>query len=67
MQLGATAENDVVVDQGLKAGERIVVDGILKVQPGARRERRAARGGSGAERAPPAQPAGGGKAEKAPT
>jgi membrane fusion protein (multidrug efflux system) len=35
VQLGTTAENDVVVDQGLKAGERIVVDGILKVQPGA--------------------------------
>ena len=35
VQLGATAENNVVVDQGLKAGERIVVDGILKVQPGA--------------------------------
>ena len=35
VQLGTTAENNVVVDQGLKAGERIVVDGILKVQPGA--------------------------------
>jgi membrane fusion protein (multidrug efflux system) len=35
VQLGTTAENDVVVNQGLKAGERIVVDGILKVQPGA--------------------------------
>ena len=35
VQLGTTAENDVVVDQGLKAGERIVVEGILKVQPGA--------------------------------
>ena len=35
VQLGTTAENNVVVDQGLTAGERIVVDGILKVQPGA--------------------------------
>jgi membrane fusion protein (multidrug efflux system) len=35
VQLGATAENNVVVEQGLKAGERIVVEGILKVQPGA--------------------------------
>ena len=34
VQLGTTAENDVVVDQGLKAGERVVVDGILKVHPG---------------------------------
>jgi membrane fusion protein (multidrug efflux system) len=35
VKLGVSAENDIVVDQGLKAGERIVVDGILKVQPGA--------------------------------
>lgn len=35
VQLGVTAENNVVVDDGLKAGERVVVDGVLKVQPGA--------------------------------
>jgi membrane fusion protein, multidrug efflux system len=35
VQLGLAAENNVVVADGLKAGERIVVDGILKVQPGA--------------------------------
>ncbi len=35
VQLGTTAENHVVVNSGLKAGERIVVDGVLKVQPGA--------------------------------
>jgi membrane fusion protein (multidrug efflux system) len=70
VQLGTTAENDVVVDQGLKAGERIVVDGILKVQPGA-----PVKGVPlAAEAAPgsaPAQPGTGaavtGKDEKAPT
>jgi membrane fusion protein (multidrug efflux system) len=35
VQLGASAENNVIVADGLKAGERIVVDGIMKVQPGA--------------------------------
>jgi membrane fusion protein, multidrug efflux system len=33
--LGASAGNDVVVASGLAAGDRVVVDGILKVQPGA--------------------------------
>jgi membrane fusion protein, multidrug efflux system len=69
VQLGTTAENEVVVDQGLKAGERIVVDGILKVQPGA-----VVKGvplaAEATPNAAPAQPAGasvGGKDEKAPT
>jgi membrane fusion protein, multidrug efflux system len=68
VQLGTTAENDVVVDDGLKAGERIVVDGILKVQPGA-----VVKGvplaADTAPNASPAQPgsAGSGKDEKAPT
>jgi membrane fusion protein (multidrug efflux system) len=35
VELGATSGNDVVVTTGLAAGDRIVVDGILKVQPGA--------------------------------
>jgi membrane fusion protein (multidrug efflux system) len=35
VQLGASAENNVIVADGLKPGERIVVDGIMKVQPGA--------------------------------
>ena len=35
VQLGASAENNVIVADGLKSGERIVVDGIMKVQPGA--------------------------------
>jgi membrane fusion protein, multidrug efflux system len=35
VQLGVTAGNSVAVATGLQAGERIVVDGILKVQPGA--------------------------------
>ena len=56
VKLGVTADNNVVVDNGLKAGERIVVDGILKVQPGA-----VVKGvpltADGAPQAPPAQPA----------
>jgi len=35
VQLGTTSGNNVVVVDGLNAGDRIVVDGILKVQPGA--------------------------------
>jgi len=34
VELGAFAGNDVVVVSGLKAGSRVVVDGILKVIPG---------------------------------
>jgi membrane fusion protein (multidrug efflux system) len=33
--LGETAANNVVVSKGLAAGDQVVVDGILKVQPGA--------------------------------
>jgi membrane fusion protein (multidrug efflux system) len=33
--LGPSAGNDVVVADGLATGDRVVVDGILKVQPGA--------------------------------
>jgi membrane fusion protein, multidrug efflux system len=66
VQLGTTAANDVVVDQGLKSGERIVVDGILKVQPGA-----VVKGvplaADATPNAPPAQPAGTAKDEKAPS
>jgi membrane fusion protein, multidrug efflux system len=32
---GTTSGNDVAVTHGLNAGDRVVVDGILKVQPGA--------------------------------
>src|SRR5262249_8401485 len=35
VQLGASSGNDVVVASGLMSGDRVVVDGILKVQPGA--------------------------------
>ena len=35
VELGASAGNDVVVAKGLTAGDRVVVEGILKVQPGA--------------------------------
>ncbi|MEO8467823.1 MAG: efflux RND transporter periplasmic adaptor subunit [Gammaproteobacteria bacterium] len=35
VELGPSAGNDVVVAKGLVAGDRVVVDGILKVQPGA--------------------------------
>jgi membrane fusion protein (multidrug efflux system) len=35
VELGTSAGNDVVVTRGLAAGDRVVVDGVLKVQPGA--------------------------------
>jgi membrane fusion protein (multidrug efflux system) len=35
VELGASSGNDVAVASGLAAGDRVVVDGILKVQPGA--------------------------------
>jgi membrane fusion protein (multidrug efflux system) len=35
VRLGASSGNDVVVESGLAQGDRVVVDGILKVQPGA--------------------------------
>lgn len=35
VELGPTSGNNVVVSTGLTAGDRVVVDGILKVQPGA--------------------------------
>jgi membrane fusion protein, multidrug efflux system len=35
VQLGALSGNDVAVIGGLSAGNRVVVDGILKVIPGA--------------------------------
>ncbi len=35
VQLGATSGNNVVVTSGLAPGDRVVVEGILKVQPGA--------------------------------
>ena len=33
--LGPTAANNVVVSKGLSSGDRVVVEGVLKVQPGA--------------------------------
>lgn len=35
VELGASSGNDVAVTAGLAAGNRVVVEGILKVQPGA--------------------------------
>jgi membrane fusion protein, multidrug efflux system len=35
LQLGVTSGNNVEVTKGLSAGDRVVVEGILKVQPGA--------------------------------
>jgi membrane fusion protein (multidrug efflux system) len=32
--LGSRAGGDYIVTEGLKAGERIIVEGILKVRPG---------------------------------
>ena len=35
VELGTSSGNDVAVANGLAAGDRVIVDGILKVQPGA--------------------------------
>jgi membrane fusion protein (multidrug efflux system) len=35
VEVGTSSGNDVAVASGLAAGDRVVVDGILKVQPGA--------------------------------
>ena len=35
VKLAQTVANDTVVSSGLKAGERVIVDGVIKVQPGA--------------------------------
>ena len=35
VRLGATASNVVIVAEGLKPGERVVVDGVIKMHPGA--------------------------------
>jgi membrane fusion protein (multidrug efflux system) len=35
VQLGVTSGNNVAVTEGLASGDRVVVEGILKVQPGA--------------------------------
>jgi multidrug efflux pump subunit AcrA (membrane-fusion protein) len=35
VELGTSVGNDVAVVSGLAAGDRVVVDGILKMQPGA--------------------------------
>ena len=32
--LGGSIENDMVVLEGLKAGDRVIIDGVQKVQPG---------------------------------
>ncbi|HZF29442.1 MAG TPA: efflux RND transporter periplasmic adaptor subunit [Gammaproteobacteria bacterium] len=58
VELGASSGNDVVVSTGLGAGERVVVDGILKVQPGAPVHATALAANAGAAAAggaPPAQ------------
>jgi membrane fusion protein (multidrug efflux system) len=34
VKLGATNGNHVVVADGLRAGDRAIVDGVMKVQPG---------------------------------
>ena len=35
VEAGQTVGNDVVINKGLKSGERVIVDGVIKVQPGA--------------------------------
>jgi membrane fusion protein (multidrug efflux system) len=35
VRLGLSSANDVAISSGLSAGDRVIVEGILKVQPGA--------------------------------
>jgi multidrug efflux system membrane fusion protein len=44
---GAPDGRDVVITSGLTAGERVVVDGQLRLMPGARVEVKPAAGGKG--------------------
>lgn len=53
VKLGVASENNVAVTDGLKPGDRVVVEGILKVQPGAPVKATPL----GAQPAKPAQPA----------
>ena len=34
MKTGVTVDTDVVVEQGLRQGEMVIVDGVQKVRPG---------------------------------
>jgi RND family efflux transporter MFP subunit len=66
VRLGVSSGNDVAVTQGLAAGDRIVTDGILKVQPDAVVKVTAAQG-EGAESTQPAREAAAWDAGKGPS
>jgi membrane fusion protein (multidrug efflux system) len=36
VKTGAVEGSEIVVEQGLKAGERVIVEGVQKVRPGQR-------------------------------
>ncbi len=55
--LGDTLGNDYIVESGLSGGERIIVEGVIKVRPGAT-VREAASGDPAAQPAAPAKTAG---------
>jgi membrane fusion protein (multidrug efflux system) len=67
VQLGISSGNNVAVTKGLGAGDRIVVDGILKVQPGALVKGTPVPAEGAASPAPPAREAAAAEAAKSPS
>jgi len=68
VKVGPTEQGEALIDSGLEAGERVVVDGQYKLQPGSRvKIGEATRPGGGAARGgkPGDAPAGGGHSGKA--
>ena len=56
IKIAQTENNQTVVEDGLKAGENVVVDGQYKLQPGARVELTSATGQTADQSAPPKSP-----------
>lgn len=67
VQLGVTSGNNVAVTKGLASGDRLVVDGILKVQPGAMVKATPVQIDGAEAAAPPAREAAATDAGKAPS
>ena len=67
VQVGISSGNNVAVTKGLAAGDRIVVDGILKVQPGALVKATPVPVEGAAAPAPPAREAAAAEAAKSPS
>ncbi len=56
LRLGRTINTDVVVEDGLQAGETVIVDGLQRVRPGQPVNPAPATGGSAPPGAPPPSP-----------